>query len=166
MPADKPANEGYTPDPNLIAEVAAFETEFVNQFNFPDGVVYDKQMSDHVLSFYAKGADMRFFDFMTPLEWSGDELEQHFKDIMANYSGQIELLDMKIHAASDLAAVTSIQRMTGIGPKREPYTLVLRVTDILVRKDGSWKFVHQHVSIPVDWATGVADFQATRKNVT
>jgi hypothetical protein len=65
MPADKPAYEDYTPDPSLIAEVAAFETEFVNQFNFPDGVVYDKQMSDYVLSFYTMGAEMRFFDFMT-----------------------------------------------------------------------------------------------------
>jgi ketosteroid isomerase-like protein len=152
------ATENYIPDQCLIDEVLKFEDDCVKTYNIGEGETYDNEKG---ISYYAKGSAFRMFDFMTPREWSGNEVPQHFAEVMGNYSGHVDLQDIKVHATPTLAFVSMIQHVYGTNRKTgKPYDVTLRCTDGLVKMDGKWTWVHQHLSFPVDWSTGRADFDS------
>ena len=43
------------------------------------------------------------------------------------------------------------------GKDGNPIDMTLRLTDVLREINGKWLIVHEHVSVPVDVATGKAD---------
>jgi ketosteroid isomerase-like protein len=43
------------------------------------------------------------------------------------------------------------------GKDGNPIDMTLRLTDVLRKIKGKWLIVHEHVSVPVDVATGKAD---------
>lgn len=67
------------------------------------------------------------------------------------------ILRMTVHADGDMAYAYSVQNFvaesTAGGPE---LNFIFRETDIFERKDGEWRLVHQHLSAPVDLATGQA----------
>ncbi|KAJ2893457.1 uncharacterized protein MKZ38_008665 [Zalerion maritima] len=60
--------------------------------------------------------------------------------------------------------ITATQRVDGTAADGASHDFTFRSTS-LVRKmeDGSWKYVHEHYSFPVDMATKVADFTRSQK---
>ncbi len=55
-----------------------------------------------------------------------------------------EGVEVNIHG--DVAWVTSYIVGTGMRPPADTVAISLRVTDVLVKQDGRWMFVHSHVS--------------------
>ena len=53
-----------------------------------------------------------------------------------------------------------IFRTTGQDKDGKPLDLTVRVTDVYKKINGKWLVVHEHVSWPVDLATGQADFSS------
>lgn len=62
-----------------------------------------------------------------------------------------------MHAEGKIGYAFSTQNfiadVTTGGP---PLNFIFRETDIFVKKDGQWRLVHQHLSVPIDLASGQA----------
>lgn len=106
---------------------------------------------DNAAKYYAKDADLVFFD-VTPLQYRGwDEYYVGVKKLFANYQEfNLRLRDdAQVHFRGDFAYATAIWDAYGTlkdGAKQE---LPLRWTVILERRNGDWMVVHEHVSAPL-----------------
>ena len=54
----------------------------------------------------------------------------------------------------------SIQRVRGTDKKGQPVDITVRVTDGYRKIGGNWLIVLEHVSVPVDLATGKPDLSS------
>ena len=93
-------------------------------------------------------------------------LEPHY-DHITPYLGKTKqnFKDVEIVAVTkEFGYIIAVQRVSGTAADGAPYDMTYRTTS-LVRKvdDGSWKYIHEHYSFPVDMATKIADFSGTQK---
>lgn len=112
-----------------------------------------------VMSCYAPGDVVVAFDIVPPLAKIGrDAYRQNYEEFFAMFSGplEVELRDVRIVAAADVAFLHCFDRMSGTLQSGEHFDLWLRVTSGLRKLDGEWRIIHDHVSVPVDFETGKA----------
>ncbi len=64
--------------------------------------------------------------------------------------------DLQIHVQGDLAVAWGLNRMADRLPDGTEDVTWSRGTRVFRKVDGVWQMVHQHVSFPVDTATGMA----------
>ena len=76
-----------------------------------------------------------------------DDREEFEFGLREGYSqvGYFQELQPKIQVFGEVAVVTYYSRGS-YGPEGKARTLYLKETDVLVKKDGLWKFIHIHVS--------------------
>ncbi len=79
---------------------------------------------------------------------------------VAGFSGPVhmEISDLAVSTDGTVAYGHSIQRLTGADPSGGKVDVTARVTDIYRKVDGQWRIVQEHVSVPVDLASGKPDF--------
>lgn len=83
-----------------------------------------------------------------------DDFEKAFagiKDI------KVEFIELKVITDGKLGYARSVQRFTATGADGKPVDITFRQTDLLHKVHGQWKILDQHISVPVDMATGKAD---------
>ena len=102
------------------------------------------------------------YDFMVLQEWTGFDVRKHFQEVMAQYAGKIDVTDIKVHVDGTVAFATSIQEAYGTNSQGKQFDIRFRVTDGVVKKNGKWLWVHQHVSLPINWTTGQAAYNAKK----
>lgn len=72
-----------------------------------------------------------------------------------------KILQMTVHAEGTIGYAFSTQNfisdVTTDGPG---LNFIFRETDIFVKKEGKWRLVHQHLSVPVDFVSGRAVFSS------
>ncbi len=115
---------------------------------------------DAIMQAYAPGDDLVVFDLVPPRQYVGwNAYRDDWKATLAGFKGPInvQITDLKIETSGPLAYGRSIQHINGTGADGQPSDLVVRVTDIYRKVGGRWLIVHEHVSVPVDLATGKAD---------
>jgi ketosteroid isomerase-like protein len=143
------------PRSDPVAEIEALERELIKIYN--DDVAHNV---DKVMEYFDDTDEMRMFDVMTPREFTGPQFREHFAALANQYSGVVELMDMKVHADERLGFASSVQRTYGTDPQGKRFDMTFRVTDCLRKTGGKWKIVHEHVSFPIDMSTGRADLQS------
>jgi len=112
----------------------------------------------------------RFYDFDEMLSYDmfgnteRDRFHEHFDAIFPYWNdGQMEYKDLEITAVSeDMTYSTMIQHTWGTAGG-VPFSTAFRRTGIARKRDGRWKWVHEHLSFPVDMNTQKADFTASLK---
>lgn len=112
-----------------------------------------------VMSVYAPGEVVVAFDIVPPLAKVGrDAYRQNYEDFFAMFSGplKVELREVRIVAAGDVAFLHCFDRMSGTLRSGEQFDLWLRVTSGLRKIDGEWRIIHDHVSVPIYFETGTA----------
>ena len=72
----------------------------------------------------------------------------------------IQNSDMNITRHGEMAFATYIAHLTGKGKDGNPMDVTVRITDVLRKPSGTWMIVHEHVSVPVDLASGKADLSS------
>jgi ketosteroid isomerase-like protein len=81
-------------------------------------------------------------------------------DLEKGFSGmkdiKVQFLELKVITDGKLGYARSIQRFTATGPDGKPIDITFRETDLLHKVDGQWKIMEQHISVPIDMATGKA----------
>ncbi|KAH8812867.1 hypothetical protein F5884DRAFT_751167 [Xylogone sp. PMI_703] len=88
------------------------------------------------------------------------KFDGHF-DVIGPYfaKSQIAYRNMEIIATSkDFGYCNMEQHYWGTTTSNEPFDFKFRITGLLRKRDGVWKWVHEHVSFPVNVATRTADF--------
>lgn len=112
-----------------------------------------------VMSVYAPGAVVVAFDLVPPLAKVGrDAYAQNYEEFFAMFSGplEVEIRELRIAAAVDVAFLHCFDRMSGTLHSGEHFELWLRVTSGLRKIDGEWRIIHDHVSVPVYFENGTA----------
>ena len=112
-----------------------------------------------IMSVYAPGEVVVAFDIVPPLAKVGREAyRQNYEEFFAMFSGPltVELRDLRIAAAGDVAFLHCFDRMSGTLQSGEPFDLWLRVTSGLRKIDGEWRIIHDHVSVPINFETATA----------
>jgi ketosteroid isomerase-like protein len=67
-----------------------------------------------------------------------------------------KILRMTVHAQDDIGYAYSTQNFISDVKGGPGLNFIFRETDIFIKKNGKWRLVHQHLSIPVDLASGRA----------
>lgn len=118
--------------------------------------VHDMDL-DRVKLIYAP--DMVSFDIVPPLQHVGAEAKwKNWIDVFTAYQRPLdyEIRDLTIAVADDLAFGYSLNRIRGTLQNGNRSDYWVRWTTCFRKIDGNWLIVHDHVSVPVDFASGRA----------
>ena len=113
-----------------------------------------------VMAMYAPGAELTAYDLVPPLQYKGaDAYRKDYAQFFAQFDGPIhvDVSDTHIEAGRDVAFAYGTERLTAKMTNGTPLDMWVRWTDGWKKTDdGKWLVVHEHVSVPVDMATGKA----------
>jgi uncharacterized protein (TIGR02246 family) len=104
---------------------------------------------DAVMACYAP--DVVVFDLAPPLRNAGADLHRsNFTQWFKTFRGPIgsQIRDLRIVAGADVAFSHGLNQITGEKTSGEKIDVWVRVTVCCRKIDGSWKVVHEHVSVP------------------
>lgn len=137
-------------------EVAAARAAWLKAFNSQD--------LDQMMSFYID--DIFSYDLMAaPTEaglamaFNGEaDWRQNWITFFAMFNEDlvVTIEDLTVHQQGDLATVYGLTRLKGTIEGGPYVDMWVRETNLLQRIDGRWLVVHDHVSVPFDFATGQA----------
>jgi uncharacterized protein (TIGR02246 family) len=136
------------------SEIRALLDDFVQ-------AIRDRDL-DGVLSVFAP--DVVSFDLGPPLQHGGGtEFRRRWRALFDAHDGAIdyEVRDLEITAGGDVAFSRSLNHFGGAlkgGGRSDRW---LRWTACFRKRDGAWRIVHEHVSVPVDLQSGNAVLDAT-----
>ena len=109
------------------------------------------------------GPDVFVYDVVPPRQYAGAAAyRKDWEGFMGGFKGPVkfEVSDLAVEIAGPVAWSHSIQRAVGTDPSGQPSDVTVRVTDVYRKTAGGWRIVQEHVSVPVDLATGKADLQS------
>ena len=86
--------------------------------------------------------------------------EEHLEETFPYFAdAQVDFKDLEVTATSPTSGYsTMIQRLRGKSADGKPFEMTYHISANLVKKNGVWKWVHEHVSFAVNMATKEADF--------
>ena len=116
-----------------------------------------------IMAYYTPDENLFVFDALLPRQYVGAAAyRKDWEGFLAAYPGTVhaEVTDWKTETEGNLAYGHGIFRTTGPDKDGRPLDLTVRVTDVYRKVNGKWLVVHEHVSWPVDLATGKADLSS------
>jgi ketosteroid isomerase-like protein len=134
------------------AEIEALETRYNEGFNTRD--------VDKIMSCYAPGKELFVFDAVPPREYpSWDDYKRDWEQLFSMFRGPVSnrISEQSLTVIGSVAYGHNIQSTTFTNKDGSPLNVVVRVTDVYRKIGGKWLIVQEHVSFPVDIATGQAD---------
>ncbi len=137
------------------AEIKALEDQFVGAVNAKD--------VDKIMAVYLADDNLFVFDVIPPRQYVGAKAySDDWKGFLDGFNGPIklELSDLSVISDGRLAFSHSIQRITGTDKSGKPVDITVRVSDAYRKSKGKWLIVQEHVSVPVDLASGKADLSS------
>jgi ketosteroid isomerase-like protein len=115
-----------------------------------------------VMAIYAP--DVVAYDVAPPLELAGtDAYRKQYSDLFGQFNGQLKVTYGNIHVeqSGDTAYAFGLERLRGTTARGKPVDMWIRFSDGWKRNNGQWFVEHEHVSVPVDLATGKARLDLT-----
>jgi len=134
------------------AAIRALESRFAAAFNAKD--------VDAIMKVYVPDESLLVFDVVPPRQYAGAKAyRKDWQDLLGLFPGPLkfEVSDLHVFAAGRLGYGYSIQHLSGADAKGQTIDLTVRVTDAYRKIKGHWLIVHEHISVPVDLATGKPD---------
>jgi ketosteroid isomerase-like protein len=114
---------------------------------------------DALMAVYENSPTLVVFDVIPPRQYVGwDAYKKDWQDVLAECTGPMkaELTEMTIVAEGNIGYGHEIQHLS-CPTKGAPLDMTLRATDGYTKKDGKWLIAHEHLSAPIDLATGKGD---------
>jgi ketosteroid isomerase-like protein len=108
--------------------------------------------------------DVLAYDAVPPLQFSGaDAYRKDYETFLAQFEGPVRVTIPHVHVEQSglVAYAFGLERMRGTMTNGRPVDIWLRFTDGWKRENGRWLIEHEHVSVPVDMATGKARLDLT-----
>jgi ketosteroid isomerase-like protein len=113
-----------------------------------------------VMAGYAPGDQLFVFDLVPPREYpSWDAYKKDWQELFAQFSGPIHNTNSELSITVDGSTAYSHYISAGMMTAKDGTTseLTVRITDVYRKIGGKWLIVLEHVSVPVDLATGKPD---------
>ncbi len=146
----------FAPKGNAESDIKTLEQNWLQAFKAKDAA--------KLISFYVPGEKLVVFDVIPPRQYTGsDAYKKDFEELFKMIDGplQMEINDLNVTAGSgDIAYSHSIQHLSGKTSDGKPLDFTVRVTDVYQKTGGKWLIAHEHVSVPVDLATGKGDLES------
>ena len=114
-----------------------------------------------IMTYYSPDESLLVFDAVLPRQYVGaTAFRKDWEGFLAFFPTAIhaEVSDWKTETEGNLGYGHGIFKTAGQDKDAKPLELTVRVTDVYKKINGKWLTVHEHVSWPVDVATGKADF--------
>ena len=114
---------------------------------------------DALMANYDNSPTLVVFDVIPPRQYLGwDAYKKDWQNVLSECTGPMkaELTEMTIVAEGNIGYGHEIQHLS-CPTKGAPLDMTLRATDGYVKKDGKWLIAHEHLSVPIDLATGKGD---------
>jgi len=118
---------------------------------------------DGIMANYTNSDDLVIFDVTPPRQYTGwNAYKEDWKNALAacKDAPTVEISELEIFGGATYAYSHSIQHFTCTDPQGKKTDMILRVTDGYANFRGKWLIAHEHISVPVDLATGKADLQS------
>jgi ketosteroid isomerase-like protein len=118
---------------------------------------------DGIMKVYVPDDSLFVFDVTPPRQYVGAAAyRKDWEDLLDDIEGPIkfEITDLAVTVDANLGYSHSIQTMTGKNKRGDLVDLTVRVTDAYRKIDGHWLVTMEHVSVPVDLATGEPDLRS------
>lgn len=134
------------------AAIEALEQSYNDAFN--------ARKVDAIMACYAPGKRLFVFDAIPPREYpSWDAYKRDWEGLLSAYPGPVSnaISEQSITVVGPVAYGHNIQTTNLTAKDGSHTTVVIRVTDVYRKIRGKWLIVQEHVSFPVDLATGKAD---------
>jgi ketosteroid isomerase-like protein/predicted enzyme related to lactoylglutathione lyase len=134
------------------AEIKALMDKFAAAFNAGD--------IDAIMKNYIADKSFVIFDVVPRKRYLGaDAYREYWEEMFSHFEGtpKITITDLGITAGSNIAFSHSFMRVTGTDRQGQPVDRNVRVTDAYCKIGNSWLIALEHISVPVDFATGKAD---------
>ena len=110
---------------------------------------------------YDNSDELVVYDMGTPREFDGPKaVRGDFQSFFDNENLKIEYVGLHIVTDGKMGLANSVQRLTATDKSGKPVDMTFRETNVWEKKDGKWKIIHEHISFPVDLASGKADTQS------
>jgi uncharacterized protein (TIGR02246 family) len=112
-----------------------------------------------IMSIYAPGQELVAYDIVPPLQYTGfDAYKKDYQEFLDQFQGgiDVEYHDLKIVTSDNLAFSRGLERMSGTLKSGEKFDAWVRFTECYRKTNGHWLAIHDHISVPVDLATGKA----------
>ncbi len=137
------------------AEIRAMETAMIKAFAAKD--------LDNALAPYLQDETLFVFDAIPPRQYVGIKAWRADNEaFVALFQGPLkaEMSDLSVTANGKLGFGHNIQRFSGTDKSGKPIDMTFRVSDGYKKINGKWVIVEEHISFPVDIATGKADLSS------
>ena len=134
------------------AAIRALESQFAAAFKAKD--------IDAIMKVYVPDESLLVFDVVPPRQYAGAKAyRKDWQDLFGMFPGPLKVEISDLHVVTDrtLGYGHSIQHLSGADARGQTIDLTVRVTDAYRKIKGRWLIVHEHVSVPVDLATGKPD---------
>ena len=118
---------------------------------------------DGIMAYYVPDESLLVFDALLPRQYIGAAAHRkNWESFMARYPSTVhaEVSEWKAETAGNLAYGHGIFRIAGPDKEGKPLDVTVRFTNIFRKINGKWLAIHEHVSWPVDMATGKADLSS------
>lgn len=138
---------------NDVAAIRALEDSFAAALNAGD--------IDAMMKHYVADDSLIVFDVVPPRQHVGPmEYRKAWRGYFAHFKGtpKFSITDLVITVDRDVGFSHSIQHTVGTDTQGRPVDRTVRVTDGYRKLGGRWLIAMEHISVPVDLATGKADF--------
>ncbi len=136
--------------------IAAVEQRIVEGFKAKDAAA--------IMSNFIADDSLVVFDVTIPRQFVGaNAYKKDWEDFFAMMPGPIiscEITDLSITASGKLGFSHCIFHAVWNDKDGKKVEITIRVTDAFQKIDGKWLIFHEHVSVPVDLNTGMADFSS------
>ena len=140
---------------NDVQAIRALEQRYIAGLNAKDVKA--------IMSCFVPDQSLVVFDFVPPREYRGaaavtKDMQQGF----AAFPGpiQVRMTDLSITADSKLGFGHRVDHVAFTDKDGKTVNMILRITHGYRKIDGKWLIVHEHVSVPVDAASGKAVFES------
>jgi ketosteroid isomerase-like protein len=152
--AQTQSNSASTPE-SARSEIMALEKRYVDAFNAKN--------VDAIMACYAPGRGLFVFDAVPPREYIGwDAYKKDWEALFAAYPGPVSetMSEANVVVAGSVAYGHNVQTGYFTDKNGSRVNATVRVTDVFRKIKGKWLIVQEHVSFPVDIATGKADLMS------
>ncbi|HEY6977232.1 MAG TPA: nuclear transport factor 2 family protein [Chitinophagaceae bacterium] len=141
------------------AAIRALEDRFASALSTGD--------VDGIMKNYIPGKSLVVFDVVPRKEYLGaDAYRKAWIDFFTHYKSppKLSITDLAITVEGNLAFSHSFMHVTGTDMQGHPVDRTVRVTAGYRKIKSNWLIVHEHISLPVDLATGKANFNFSYNN--
>jgi ketosteroid isomerase-like protein len=134
------------------AEIKALEQRYVTAAKAKD--------IKAIMACYVPDESLLVFDVVPPRQYVGAKAYQKdWEELFAAYPGpaELEMSDLSVMTEGKLGYGHNIQHSTLTDKDGKKAVFIFRVSNGYRKLNGKWLISHEHVSMPVDLATGKAD---------